>query len=129
MFKRTKNFCIHNLSFFFTLLFFLISPFPLAAPLYDSDTKKKQIEQIETDLSRETEQFLELGSKEKTILGQLAEIEKKISEKRKILEEIQAGIRLSRDELERRNENLRRLQRASAEARERMEMGGKRQSW
>jgi septal ring factor EnvC (AmiA/AmiB activator) len=112
---------ILGLSVFFALVAWIFLPSTFAGPTANPDSRRRQIEQIETDLSRETEQFLELGSKEKTILGQLAEIEKKISEKRKILEEIQAGIRLSRDELERRNENLRRLQRASAEARERME--------
>ena len=109
------------LTIFFALAAWIFLPCAFAGPTANPDPRRKQIEQIETDLSRETEQFLELGSKEKTLLGQLAEIEKKISKKRKMLEEIQAGIRLSKDELKRRNENLRRLQRDSAEARERME--------
>ena len=121
MFERTRNFCVHNLCIFFAFLLILIAPFPLAASLYDSDTKKKQIEQIETDLSREKEQFLKLEIKEQDLLGQLAEIEKRIAEKRKSLEKVKEELRVSQKELRNQEAELERLEEAASGVRDKLE--------
>ena len=92
----------------------------LAAPTSEPDTKKKQIKQIETDLSREKEQFLRLGIKEKDILGQLAEIEEKIAEKRQLLQEIKEKLLLNQKGLKRQQKKLRHLERSSEAVRERL---------
>lgn len=99
MFKRTGIFRVHRVPFIFSILFSLIVLFPLIAASYDSDIKKKQIERIETDLSREKEQSLKLEIKEQDLLGQLEEIEKRIAEKRKSVEKVKEALRLNRNEL------------------------------
>ena len=120
MFESTRNFCVHNLSVFYAFLFFLVAPFTLAASLYDSDTKKKQIEQIETDLSREKEQSLKLEIKEQDLLGQLAEIEKRIAEKRKSVEKVKEELRVSRKELKNQEVKLERLEDAAGGVRDKL---------
>jgi septal ring factor EnvC (AmiA/AmiB activator) len=92
----------------------------LAAPASEPDTKEKQIRQIETDLSREKEQFLRLGIREKDILGQLAEIEEKIGEKRLLLQKIKEKLRLNQKGLKRQQKKLRHLERSSEAVRERL---------
>ena len=75
-----------------------------------SNTEKSQIKQIETDLSREKEQFLKYGIKEKNLLGQLTHIEKQIAEKRKVLKRIEEKLHLTKIELKTGQETLRRLE-------------------
>jgi septal ring factor EnvC (AmiA/AmiB activator) len=113
-----------RLSFTTTLL--ICSSFPawlipkdsLATP--SSGTEQKQIRQIETDLSREKEQFLKLGLRERDLLGQLAAIEKRISEQRKILQKIKEKLQLNRKALERQREKLGHLERSSKDVRQRL---------
>lgn len=85
-----------------------------------SNTKKSQIKQIETDLSREKEQYLKYGIKEKDLLGQLTHIEKQITEKRKILKEIEKKLRLTKIELKGGQEKLRRLEESLKEIEKRL---------
>jgi septal ring factor EnvC (AmiA/AmiB activator) len=92
----------------------------LAVSNSESDTKKEQMEQIETDLSREKEQFLKLGTRERDLLGQLAEIEKKIAEKRKSLQQIKVKLRLNQKALERQQKKLRHLEQSSKAVRARL---------
>ena len=115
--RRTHSINILSL-LIFPILFLLSTPqFFQAASRSESDTKKKQIKQIETDLSREKEQFFKLGIKEKDLLGQLTEIEKEIAEKRKFLEEVKEKLRHNQKELKKQQGKLRRLERASKEVR------------
>ncbi len=99
MFECKGIFRVYGVPFIFAFLFSLIVLFPLIASSYDTDMKKKQIERMETDLSREKEQSLKLEIKEKDLLGQLAEIEKRIAEKRKSVEKVKEALRLNRNEL------------------------------
>jgi len=92
--------------------------FSLATP--SSETEQKQIRQIETDFSREKEQFLKLGLRERDLLAQLAEIEKKIGEKRQFLQKIKEKLQLNRKALERQQEKLRDLEGSSKEVRQRL---------
>ena len=113
-----------RLSLISTLLLFSFFPswfipkFSLATP--SSETGQKQIRQIETDLSREKEQFLKLDLREKDLLGQLAAIEKKISEQGQLLQKIKEKLQLNRKGLERQQEKLRHLERSSKEVRQRL---------
>ena len=109
---------ISTLVTFSFFLHCLIPQFSLATS--SSKTEQKQIKQIETDLSREKEQFLKLGIREKDLLGQLAEIEKKIAEKRQFLQKIKEKLRLNRKAFERQQEKLRHLERSSKVVRERL---------
>ena len=120
MFERTRVFHILSLPVFSAFLFSLIAPFPLAASFYDSDTKKKQIEQIETDLSREKEQSLKLEIKEQDLLGQLAEIEKRIAEKRRSVEQVKEELRVSQKELRTQEVKLERLEEVSSGVRDKL---------
>jgi septal ring factor EnvC (AmiA/AmiB activator) len=105
----------------FSSFFLLLTPhFSLAASSSEADTEQKQIRQIETDLSREKEQFLKLGIREKDLLGQLAEIEKKIAEKRQFLQEIKEKLRLNQKALKRQQKKLKDLERSSKAVRERL---------
>ena len=112
--------CIRSLLIFPSFLLLLTPHFSLAAPTSEPHTKKKQIRQIETDLSREKEQFLRLGIREKDILGQLVDIEKKIAEKRQLLQEIKEKLRLNQKGLKRQQKKLRHLERSSKAVRERL---------
>jgi septal ring factor EnvC (AmiA/AmiB activator) len=120
MLERTRIFYVYNLPIFSAFLFSLIAPFPLAASSYDSETKKKQIEQIETDLSREKEQSLKLEIKEQDLLGQLEEIEKRIAEKRGSLEKVKEELRLSRKELGNQEVKLERLEEVASGVRDKL---------
>ena len=114
MFERKRFFHILGLPVFSAFLFFLMGPFPPDASSYDSDTKKKQIEQMETDLTREKEQSSKLEIKEQDLLGQLAEIEKRIAEKRRSLEQVKEELRVSQKELRSQEMKLERLEEASS---------------
>lgn len=95
MFSSIKIFSIHV-----TLIMAVLLPALLSAGVEsETENKKKQIEQIEIDLNREKEKFLKFDVKEKDILEQLSLIEKEISEKRKIIDEIDDGIGNRKKEL------------------------------
>jgi septal ring factor EnvC (AmiA/AmiB activator) len=112
--------CIRSLLIISGLLVLLTPPSSLAVSTSESDTKKKQMEHIETELSREKEQFLKLNTREKDLLGQLAEIEEKIAEKRKLLKEIREKLRLNQKALNRQQEKLRHLEQSSQMVKERL---------
>jgi septal ring factor EnvC (AmiA/AmiB activator) len=120
MFERKKVLPILSLPVFSAYLLSFLALCPSAAALYDSDTKKKQIEQIETDLSREKEQSLKLEIKEKDLLGQLAEIEKRIAKKRKSVEKVKEELRVSQKELRTQEAKLERLEEASSGVRDKL---------
>jgi septal ring factor EnvC (AmiA/AmiB activator) len=65
----------------------------------DSASKKDQIEKIETDLSREKEKFLTFGRKEQSLLGQLSDLEKIISEQRELVVKLKKKIGQSKKAL------------------------------
>jgi septal ring factor EnvC (AmiA/AmiB activator) len=102
-----KSFSIFKLPFFITLICVLIpAAFSHAAGITSSDNKKDQIRQLETDLSREKEQYLKFDLKEKNILETLSSLEKAVAEKRRLMGELREKIRLSRDELKRQQKIL-----------------------
>ena len=97
-----------------TILFFLsiFIPFLSSSETFptanqsESDLKKSHVEQIESDLSREKQQFQDFNIKEKSLLDQLASIEKDITEKRVIVKKLGGEIQISREELNKRQELL-----------------------
>lgn len=99
------------------ILFFLIIVISFFCSAETSSTfsqsgpeiKRSHIEQIQSDLSREKEQFQDFDIKEKSLLDQLAGIEKDITEKRVIVKELGEKIRISRGELYERQELLNQL--------------------
>ena len=118
--RRVCLCCIRSLLIFSCFVLLPAPHFSLAAPTSEPDTKEKQIKQIERDLSREKEQFMRLGLKEKDILGQLAEIEEKIAEKRQLLQEIKEKLLVNQKELRRQQKKLKHLERSSETVRERL---------
>jgi murein hydrolase activator len=72
----------------------------------EAEVKKKQIEQIETDLKREKAKYLNYDVKEKDILEQLSFIETEISEKRKGLDELESNINIKKTELDKQQKFL-----------------------
>ena len=58
----------------------------------DTELQKKQIEQIENELSLEKEKLLQFGVKEKDILEELNQIEQEITDKRKALSKIEESL-------------------------------------
>ncbi len=120
MSERIRIFLFLHLLVLYAFLFFSLVPYPLYASPYDSDIKKKQIEQIETDLSREKEQSLKLEIKERDLLGQLAEMEKSIAEKRKSLEQVKDELRVSNKELGAREVKLESLEKDSSGIRKKL---------
>ena len=97
------------------ILFFISADPPPVSSLSESEMKKSQIEQIETDLSREKEQLQEFDLKEKSLLDQLSRIEKDITGKRIIIKELREKIQSSRGELNERQERLKLLENSLAE--------------
>jgi septal ring factor EnvC (AmiA/AmiB activator) len=112
---------LHILNFFvfLGLVCVFIASFPSAASSYDIKTKK-QIERIETDLSREKEQSLKLKIKETDLLGQLAEIEKRIAEKRRSLDRVKEELRVRQKELRTQDEKLKQLEGTSRRVRDKL---------
>ncbi|MFC1868201.1 murein hydrolase activator EnvC family protein [Thermodesulfobacteriota bacterium] len=96
--------------FSITILTLIHAEVSIASNLSGADMKKNQMRQIETDLSREKEQFFKFGLKEKSLLDKLSSIEKDITEKRVILKELREKLRISRVELKRRKKRLNRLE-------------------
>ena len=90
--------------FLVTFVFYL--SFSAFGKLTDAEVKKKQIELIENDLKAEKEKYLRYDVKEKDILEQLAHIETEISEKRKILAELESEINIRKTELRAQQKNL-----------------------
>lgn len=102
--KRCK---VPALFIFITTISFLSLLKPgLASQATESDIKEKQIRQLETDLSREKEQYLKFDSKERDLLGQLGELEKEITEKRRILKRLREKIQSSKKTLETQQKKL-----------------------
>ena len=95
-------------------LFFPIGP-SAAATQSDSDDKESQVRQIETDLSREKEQYQKFKFEEKNLLEQLSSIEKDITEKRLILKEIREEISKRKGDLVERRERLNNLKNSLAD--------------
>jgi len=81
------------------LLLSVFSDFSQAGQASESEVKKSQIEQIETELSREKEQLMKFDDKERSLLGQLSELEKKIDEKKQFLKKIRKKISSNKKEL------------------------------
>lgn len=100
------------------LLLLITAGISNAATESEPDTKKSQIKQIESDLSREKEQFLKFDTREKSLLRELSDIEEAIEEKRGVLKELRENIRLSRYELKVRQERLRTLEHSLMEVEE-----------
>ena len=84
----------------------LAAPAPLPAAQTVTG-KSDQIRQIEEELSREREQYVKFDVKEKNLLGQLAEIEQRIAEKRDLVEKLEKKTQSQRTELERMRKTLR----------------------
>lgn len=91
--------CLFLICYLFPFDSFLITESFSAVLEQGSVLKKSQIEQIESDLSREKEQFLKYDSKEKDLLIQLSDIEKTIEEKRVFLREIQDKIKDNKEQV------------------------------
>lgn len=89
----------------------LFGLFPNSGLASDKEIKKKQIKKIEKDLSREKEQFLKFGIKEKNLLGQLSTLEKKIEKKESLLKSLKRKISLSKRDLKVQQEKLKQSER------------------
>lgn len=77
-------------------LWLIFSPLFFPSPGFSAKVEDDQIKQIETDLSREKQQFRRFNLKEKNLLGQLAAIEKSVEKKRKIIEKVNEDLSASR---------------------------------
>ncbi len=91
-----------------------------AAPGRADRPRDDQIRKIEEELSREREQYVKFDVKEKNLLGQLSEIEKRIAEKRGLLVSIRKRIQDRRSELEVKQEKLERLEIEADDVRSRL---------
>jgi septal ring factor EnvC (AmiA/AmiB activator) len=118
--KEVLLFFIQSLLIFSLFPLLMTPQFSQAASTPEPDSKKKQMKQIETDLSKEKEQFMKLGLREQDLLGQLAEIEQKIAKKRKSLEEIKEKLQFNQKRLKGQQEKLRHLEQSSKAVRERL---------
>ena len=65
----------------------------------DEETKKRQMKKIETDLTKEKEEFNKFGTKEKNLLEQLATLEKTIEKKKVLLESFKRNIHENKRDL------------------------------
>ena len=74
----------------------------------DEENKKRQMKKIETDLIKEKEQFIKFGNKEKNLLNQLSNLEKKIEKKKVLLEAFKRKIIENKRELKVQRERLNR---------------------
>ena len=86
------------------LLILFLPYFP--STCFSLEEKDDQIKQIETDLSREKQQFRKFNLKEKNLLEQLATIEQRAERKRKIIEEISDNLSAQKVVLRRTQEQL-----------------------
>lgn len=76
----------------------------------ETETKKKQIEQIENDLKMQKEKFINYDVKEKDILEQLTHIETEISEKKRGLDELESEIGTKKTELSKQQITLNKIE-------------------
>lgn len=81
----------------------------------DTDNKDSQVRQIETDLSREKEQYQKYKFEEENLLEQLSNIEEDITEKRIILKGIREEIRNRKKDLNESRERLNHLEESLSE--------------
>jgi len=86
-------------------LLFIAGSTPVGAAETEAE-KSDQIRQIEEELSREREQYVKFDVREKNLLGQLAEIEKRIAEKRDLVEKLEKKIQPRKVELEKMRNRL-----------------------
>jgi len=107
--RTVREFAIPGL-FLFLGVAFLFLEICLAQTTPDSDSKEDQIRKLETDLSREKEKYLKFGEKERSLLEQLSDIEKKIAEQRRLVEQIRRKIGQHKAELKGRQERQARLE-------------------
>ncbi len=84
------------------------------------DPNDEQIRKIEQELSREREQYVKFDVKEKNLLGQLSEIEKRIADKRDLVSSIQEKIEVQHAALDERQQRLDRLEEKAGEVRSRL---------
>jgi septal ring factor EnvC (AmiA/AmiB activator) len=91
-----------------------------ADPGYPERPRDDQIRKIEEELSREREQYVKFDIKEKNLLGQLSEIEKRMAEKRDLLTSIRERIRDRSSELAIERKALERLEGETDDVRSRL---------
>ena len=91
-----------------------------AAPGRAEHPRDDQIRKIEEELFREREQYVKFDVKEKNLLGQLSEIEKRIAEKRELLVSIRKRIQAQRSALEVKQGKLERLEIEADDVRSRL---------
>ena len=76
----------------------------------DEETKKSQMKKIETELTKEKEEFTKFGNKEKNLLVQLATLEKNIEKKKALLEEFKRNINENKRDLKVQQGRLKQLE-------------------
>lgn len=93
-------------------IFVLVTECRVVFAAADSETRRNQIRKLETDLSREKEQFIKFDEKEKGLLSQLSSLEKEMTENRRLLGELRENIRRDRAQLKNHQEKLTQLDRS-----------------
>jgi len=92
-------------SFLFSIILITSLPFITVRESYPAqasglpNNKQDQINQIETDLSDQKEQYIQFDQKEKSLLDQLSEIEKTVNEKKTVLSGLNEKITIAQAEL------------------------------
>jgi septal ring factor EnvC (AmiA/AmiB activator) len=111
----------------FPILFFLLSLTFLssrekafAETSFKSEDKQYEIEELEKDLMREREQFRKFGEKEGTLLEELSELDKEISESRANLRELQKKLGETKKTFKERETKLRHLENSTVNVEERL---------
>ena len=114
-------------SFLFPILFFLLSLTFLssreevfAETSSKSEVKQYEIEELEKDLMREREQFQKFGEKEGTLLEELSDLDKEISERRANLRELQKKLGETKKTFKERETKLRHLENSTVNVEERL---------
>ena len=114
-------------SFLFPILLFLLSLTFLssreevfAETSSKSEDKQYEIEELEKDLMREREQFQMFGEKEGTLLEELSDLDKEISERRGNLRELQGKLRETKKTFKERETKLRHLENSTVNVEERL---------
>ncbi len=100
-----SSFCHKILIIVFISIFFSPS-FSFASKMTEAEIKRKQIEQIETDLKREKDKYFNYDVKERDILEELTHIETEISDKKKGLDELETDISAKKAELAKQQKTL-----------------------
>lgn len=96
---------------FFIFLVFSIPLWPLDYCLSDPQSPRSdQIRKIEENLSREKDKYLKFDIKEKNLLGQLSEIEKRIAEKRELLKKLEDKVSIQKKEVQESIKKLKKLE-------------------